>query len=58
LTLAHTSEQEEMLLQRGVELGLINSLQGCVDPHVDAIPLSTHKAMVELLRELAVRSMR
>ncbi|MGH2509867.1 MAG: glutamate cyclase domain-containing protein, partial [Ktedonobacteraceae bacterium] len=40
--LLHTPEQEELLLRRGVELGLINSPQGRVDPHVDAIPLSTH----------------
>lgn len=54
----HTPEQEEILLRRGVELGMINSPQGRVDPHVDALPLSTHKAVVELLRELAMRSMK
>ena len=54
--LLHTAEQEELLLRRGVELGLINSPQGRVDPHVDAIPLPTHKAMAELLYELAIRA--
>lgn len=56
--LLHTPADEERLLRGGVGLGLINSPQGRVDPHVDAIPLSTHLAIVELLRELAVRGMR
>jgi len=55
LDLLHTSGQEELLLRRGVELGLINSPGGRVDPNVDGIPLECHKAVVELLRELAVR---
>ncbi len=55
--LLHTSEQEEVLLMRGAELGLINSPLGRVDPNVDAIPLASHKAVVELLREMAMRQM-
>lgn len=54
--LLHTPELEEALLRRGVDLGLINSPQGRVNPNVDAIPLSTHKAVVELLREIASRA--
>jgi D-glutamate cyclase len=51
--LLHTPEMEERLLLRGVEIGLINSVHGVVDPNVDGIPLSTHKAIVELVREIA-----
>lgn len=53
--LIHTAILEEVLLRRGVEIGLINSAQGRVDPNVDGIPLECHKAVVELLRELALR---
>ena len=56
--LLHTAALEGELLHRGVALGLINSPQGRVDPHVDAIPLPTHQAIVELLHELALRGMR
>ncbi len=52
--LLHTPELEERLLLRGTELGLINSVQGIVDPNVDGIPLSTHKAVVELCRQLVL----
>ena len=53
--LLHTPALEEVLLRRGVEIGLINSSQGRVDPNVDGIPIECHKAVVELLRELALR---
>lgn len=56
-TLLHAPDQEAFLPRRGVELGLINSPQGRVDPHVDAIHLSTHLAVVELPRELTRRAM-
>ncbi len=55
--LLHTPELEELLLRRGAELGLINSPLGKVDPGVDGIPVSTHTAIVEVLRELAMRGM-
>ncbi len=55
--LLHTPEREELLLRRGVDLGLINSPAGVVDPNVDAIPLATHLAAVELLREIASRAL-
>jgi D-glutamate cyclase len=55
LELLHTPELEEVLLRRGVEVGLINSTQGRIDPNVDSIPLASHKAVVELLGELARR---
>ena len=53
--LIHTPALEEVLLRRGVEIGLINSAQGRIDPNVDGIPIESHKAVVELLRELALR---
>lgn len=55
--LLHTAAEEERLLRRGVELGLINSPAGRVDPDVDSIPLASHLAVVELLRELALRAL-
>jgi hypothetical protein len=56
MELLHTPELEGVLLRRGVEVGLINSVQGRVDPNVDAIRLASHKAVVELLGELARRA--
>lgn len=53
----HTAEFEERLLRRGVDVGLINSPRGTVDPNVDAISLDTHKAMVTLIGEMAERMM-
>ena len=47
--LLHTPEREKTLLLRGVDVGLINSPDGIVDPNVDAIPLSTHLAVVDML---------
>ncbi|HEX5506241.1 MAG TPA: glutamate cyclase domain-containing protein, partial [Thermomicrobiales bacterium] len=55
--LLHTPEREEALLRRGVELGLINSPAGRVDPDVDAIPLACHVAVTTLLHELGLRLM-
>lgn len=55
--LLHTPEREEALLRRGVDLGLINSPHGHVDANVDDLPLSTHLAVVELLREIGARAM-
>ena len=55
--LLHTPAREQLLLLRGVDLGLINSPAGIVDANVDAIPLSTHLAVVELLREIAARAL-
>lgn len=55
LDLLHTQELEERMLWRGVEVGLINSTQGRTDPNADGIPVASHKAVVELLGELARR---
>lgn len=48
--LVHTPEREAALLQRGTDLGLINSVDGVIDADVDGIPAATHVAMVELLQ--------
>jgi hypothetical protein len=53
--LLHTPELEDSLLRRSVDAGLINSVDGTVDPNVDGIPLASHKAVVELLAELSRR---
>jgi hypothetical protein len=58
IELVHTPEQEEVLLRRGVDVGLINATSGRIDPNPDGIPLSCHKSVVELLRELAARRIR
>lgn len=47
--LLHTPAMEAALLNRGVEVGLINSVDGIVDPNVDAIPLATHVAVAEMI---------
>ena len=54
--LLHTPAQEELLLRTGVAAGLLNSPRGTVDPNADNIPLSSHLAIVELLREAALRA--
>lgn len=54
--LLHTPEREDQLLRAATSAGLLNSPRGTVDPNVDDIPLSTHLAMVELMREVAVRA--
>jgi hypothetical protein len=47
--IVHTVDLEQALLRRGVDVGLINSVVGVVDPKVDNIDVSTHLAVVELL---------
>jgi len=47
--LVHSPEMEEILLRRGVEIGLINSVDGLIDANVDGIPLSTHLAISEII---------
>lgn len=56
--LLHTPDQEERLLRRGVDVGLINATNGRIEPHPDGIPMSSHQSIVELLREMAVRRIR
>jgi D-glutamate cyclase len=56
--LLHTPDREELLLHRGVDVGLINATNGRVEPNPDGIPMSSHKSIVELLREMAVRWIR
>jgi hypothetical protein len=58
IELAHTPDQEELLLRRGVDVGLINAVNGRIEPNPDGIPMSSHKSVVELLREVAVRRLR
>ena len=45
---------EQALLRRGVEVGLINSVDGIIDANVDGIALSTHMAMAELIQAIVV----
>lgn len=48
--LVHTPEMERQLLNRGVDIGLINSVQNVVDANVDGLPLDTHIALAEMVR--------
>lgn len=41
---------ERQLLMRGVDIGLINSVQNVVDANVDGMHLETHVAFAEMLR--------
>lgn len=47
--LVHTAKQEAVLLRRGTDLGLINSVAGVIDSNVDGIPAATHLALAELV---------
>nr|WP_315236872.1 glutamate cyclase domain-containing protein [uncultured Albidiferax sp.] len=47
--LMNTPELERQLLNRGVDIGLINSVQNVVDANVDGMHLDTHVALVEML---------
>jgi D-glutamate cyclase len=53
--LIHRPAQERFLLQRGVEIGLINSVVGVVDDRVDNIAPETHIAVTELLGAIVDR---
>ncbi|WP_454689832.1 glutamate cyclase domain-containing protein [Achromobacter aloeverae] len=53
--LLHTPAREEHLLRRGVDVGLINSVDNCVDANVDGIPAVTHLALVQLMETIAGR---
>lgn len=55
--LLNTPWLERFLLQRGVEVGLINSVANVVDPHVDGIDLDTHVALVTLLKAIVTPHM-
>ncbi|MDP9607169.1 UNVERIFIED_ORG: hypothetical protein J2W38_006990 [Variovorax paradoxus] len=48
--LLHTPEMERQLLTRGVDIGLINSVQNIVDANVDGLALDTHVAFSEMVR--------
>lgn len=47
--LVHTAQMEERLLNRGVDIGLINASDNLVDANVDGIACATHVAMAELI---------
>lgn len=55
--LLHTPAMEQALLNRGVEVGLINSVDGIIDANVDGIALSTHMAVVELILAIVAPAM-
>lgn len=50
--LLHTPEREAILLNRMVELGLINSAHGIIDANVDGVARETHIAIAELCRTI------
>ncbi|MFT3816223.1 MAG: DUF4392 domain-containing protein [Rubrivivax sp.] len=56
--LVHTPEMERRLLNRGVDIGLINSVQNVVDANVDGLPLETHVAFAEMLRAVVRPALR
>ncbi|MDF7649986.1 DUF4392 domain-containing protein [Erwiniaceae bacterium L1_54_3] len=47
--LLHTPDMEGRLLRRGVNVGLINSVEGITDANVDGIPFESHLAMTQLI---------
>lgn len=56
--LLHTPAMEQALLSRGVEVGLINSVDGIIDANVDGIALSTHVAVAELIQAIVIPALR
>jgi hypothetical protein len=56
--LLHTPAMEQALLGRGVEVGLINSVDGITDANVDGIALSTHMAVVEVIQAIVAPAVR
>lgn len=56
--MVHTPEMERQLLNRGVDIGLINSVQNVVDANVDGLPLETHVAFAEMLRAVVRPALR
>lgn len=52
--LLHTPEREAILLDRMVELGLINSAHGIIDANVDGVARDTHIAIAELCRTIVM----
>lgn len=48
-SLLRAPDMERVLLRRGVEVGLINSVDGVVDANVDGISLETHVAVAEII---------
>lgn len=50
--LLNKPELERFLLQRGTEIGLINSVNNIIDANVDGISLETHIALVTLLQAI------
>lgn len=57
-SLLHTPDMERVLLRRGVEVGLINSVDGIVDPNVDGVLLETHIAVTEMLSAIVRPALR
>lgn len=51
--LFHTADAEERLLRAGAELGLVDGIRGHVTPEVDAMPVSVHRAIADLLVQAA-----
>ncbi len=50
--LMNTPSLEKRLLQRGVDVGLINSVASIVDGNVDGIDVDTHVALVTMLQAI------
>lgn len=53
--LIHTTSLEKRLLERGSQMGLINSPVGLIEDRVDDIDVATHLAVVELLSAVVAR---
>lgn len=54
--LIHSPAMESYLLDRGVDIGLLNATDNLIDPNVDGIPKAAHVAMVQLIETLATRA--
>jgi hypothetical protein len=56
--LLHSPVMEQTILCRGVEVGLINSVDGIIDANVDGIGLCVHLAVTEMLQAIVAPALR
>lgn len=57
VSLAHTLEQEQRLLERASQQGLIDGISGYVQPSVDGLDASIHQSAIALLEQIVVSAL-
>lgn len=57
VSLAHTPEQEQRLLERAAQQGLIDGISGYVQPSVDGLDASIHQSAITLLKQIVASAL-